>query len=127
MHARTRTASLTETLGIRVTEEERQALEQRAEEAHLSLSEWCRQALLGSIETSPDTRLILSELLGLRRMFLALQVDAVHGHEVTPERLRTVMDEAEKTKFEMADKRISALRDSGKKLPQPPPTGEAIQ
>ena len=127
MHARKRIASLTETLGIRVTEEERQTLEQRAEETHLSLSEWCRQALLGCIETSPDTRLILSELLGLRRMFLALQVEAVHGHAVTPERLRAVMDEAERTKFEMADKRISALRDRAKKLPQTPSTGEAIQ
>ena len=115
MHARTRTASLTETLGIRVTEDERQALEQRAELARLSLSEWCRQALLGSIESSPDTRLILSELLGLRRIFLALQVDFVQGKEVTPERLRAAMEEAEQTKFEMADKRISAFREGAKK------------
>lgn len=112
MHARTRTASLTETLGIRVTEEERQALEERAELAHLSLSEWCRQVLLASIETSPETRLLLSELLAFRRVFLALQVELVQGNQPTPERLRAAMEEAERTKFEMADKRIVKLRET---------------
>jgi predicted HicB family RNase H-like nuclease len=45
MHSRVRSASLTETLGIRVTEDERNTLQIRAEEAGISLSEWCRQLL----------------------------------------------------------------------------------
>lgn len=126
MHARTRTASLTETLGIRVTEDERRALEARADEAHLSLSEWCRQALLASVSTSPETRLVLSEVLALRRVFLALQVDLLQGRELTEERVRAAMEEADRTKFEMAEKRISAFRDQGRKAPAQP-NGEAVQ
>lgn len=126
MHARIRTASLTETLGIRVTEDERRALEARADEAHLSLSEWCRQALLASVSTSPETRLVLSEVLALRRVFLALQVDLLQGRELTEERIRAAMEEADRTKFEMAEKRISAFRDQGRKTPSQP-NGEAVQ
>jgi len=130
MHARTRAASLTETLGIRVTEDERRALEERAEEAHLSLSEWCRQALLGSVSTSPETRLVLSEVLALRRVFLALQVELLQGREVTEDRIRAAMEEADRTKFEMVEKRISAFRERGQKRPTHPttqPNGEAVQ
>jgi hypothetical protein len=126
MHARTRAASLTETLGIRVTEDERRALEERADEAHLSLSEWCRQALLASVSTSPETRLVLSEVLALRRVFLALQVDLLQGRELTEDRIRAAMEEADRTKFEMAEKRISAFRDRGQK-PKSQPNGEAVQ
>lgn len=127
MHSSTRPKTLIATVTAKHTVEEEQRIKERADAAGLTVSEWARQTHLEALSVSPETRLILSELLGLRRMFLALQVDAVHGHEVTPERLRTVMDEAEKTKFEMADKRISALRDRGKNLPQTTPSGEAVQ
>ena len=53
MHSRVRSASLTETLGIRVTKDERNTLEKRADEAGISLSEWCRQLLLTGLAVSP--------------------------------------------------------------------------
>ena len=110
MHSRVRSASLTATLGIRVTEQERSTLEQRAEEACLSLSEWCRQLLLAGIAISPETRLILSELLALRKVFLALKVDRIHGQELTESRIKEVVDQTEATKFAMAERRIYEFR-----------------
>lgn len=112
MHRSTRSKTLVATVTAKHTPEEEQRIKECAEAAGLTVSEWARQTHLKALSTAPETRLILSELLGLRRIFLALQVDFVQGKEVTPERLRAAMDEAERTKFEMADKRIAALRDS---------------
>jgi hypothetical protein len=110
MHSRVRSASLTETLGIRVTEDERDALEKRAEEAGISLSEWCRQLLLDGILVSTETRLILSEVLSVRKVFLALMLDLIQGQQPTESRIREVVDNAEATKFAMAENRIHVFR-----------------
>lgn len=110
MHSRVRSASLTETLGIRVTEGERTALEQRAEEAGISLSEWCRQVLLTGLAASPETRLILSEVLSIRRVFLALALDHAKGNKLTELRLDEVAKDAEIAKFALADNRIFSFR-----------------
>ena len=110
MHARVQSASLTETLGIRVTEDERKGFELRAEEAGLSLSEWCRQLLLTGLAASPETRLILSEVLSIRRMFLSLALDQAKGHRLTESRLDELAKHAEAAKFALADNRILTFR-----------------
>ena len=110
MHSRVRSASLTETLGIRVTEHERNTLEKRAEEAGISLSEWCRQLLLDGLAVSPETRLILSEVLAVRKVFLALMLDLIQGQKPNEPRIREVVDQAEATKFAMAESRIHKFR-----------------
>jgi hypothetical protein len=110
VHARIRSASLTETLGIRVTDDERNGMEERAQQAGLSLSEWCRQALLQALQVSPETRLILSELLAVRKVFLALDMDALRGQPASEEQIRRAVESAEATKFSMADNRIQAFR-----------------
>ena len=110
MHSRVRSASLTETLGIRVTKDERSTLEVRAEEAGISLSEWCRQLLLDGLAVSPETRLVLSEVLALRKVFLALMLDLIQGQKPTEPRVREVVEQAEATKFAMAENRIHTFR-----------------
>jgi hypothetical protein len=114
MHSRVRSASLTETLGIRVTEDERNTLEKRAAEAGISLNEWCRQLLLDGISVSTETRLILSEVLSVRKVFLALMLDQIQGQKPTESRVREVVDNAEATKFAMAESRIHAFRSSNR-------------
>jgi hypothetical protein len=123
MHRSTRSKSLVATVGAKHTPEELRDIQEAAKASGLTVSEWARQTHLKALSTPPETRLILSELLGLRRIFLALQVDFVQGREVTPERLRAAMEEAEQTKFEMADKRISAFRDGTKKSSAAAPGG----
>jgi hypothetical protein len=110
MHARTRAASLTETLGIRVTEDERKMLEIRAEEAGLSLSECCRQLLVSSLSVTAETRLLLSEVLAIRKVFLALLIDQIQGQKPTEQRIRQVVEQAEATKLAMTDSRIHSFR-----------------
>lgn len=126
MHRSTRLKTLTATVGAKHTPEELEQIQEAARASGLTISEWARQTHLKALGAGSDSRLILAELLGLRRMFLALQVDVVQGQELTPERLRAVMDEAERTKFEMADKRLSASRERNKTLVTTS-TGEAIQ
>jgi hypothetical protein len=123
MHRSTRSKTLVATVTAKHTPEEEQRIKECAEASGLTVSEWARQTHLKALSTAPETRLILSELLGLRRIFLALQVEFVEGREVTPERLRAAMEEAEQTKFEMADKRISAFRDGAKKTLAAAPGG----
>ena len=110
MHSRVRSASLTETLGIRVTEEERKTFELRAEENGLSLSEWCRQLLVSGLAVTPETRLILSELLAVRKVFLALLIDLAQGQKPTEQRIREAVENGEATKFAMTENRIHAFR-----------------
>jgi hypothetical protein len=85
-------------------------MEQRAQQAGLSLSEWCRQALLRALDVSPETRLLLSELLAIRKVFLALHVEALQGQPLNEQRVRQAVENAEATKHAMADSRIHAFR-----------------
>jgi hypothetical protein len=110
MHPRIRSGSLTKTLGIRVTEDERRSMEVCAGQMGLSLSEWCRRALLQALDISPETRLMLSELLGVRKVFLALCVDVLQGQSLSEQRVRQAVESAEATKYAMADNRIQAFR-----------------
>ena len=126
MHRSTRSKTLTATVTAKHTPDECNDIQKAAEASGLTVSEWARQTHLKALATGPDARLVLSEVLALRRVFLALQVDLLQGRELTEERIRAAMEEADRTKFEMAEKRISAFRDRGQK-PAAQPNGEAIQ
>jgi len=76
----------------------------------LTKSEWCGQAILWSLETGAETRLLLAEFLAIRKVFLALHVDVLQGHRPTEQRIREAIEQAEATKFAMADNRIQAFR-----------------
>jgi hypothetical protein len=126
MHRSTRSKTLTATVTAKHTPEECDDIQKAAEASGLTVSEWARQTHLSALATGPDARLVLSEILALRRVFLALQVDLTQGRELTEDRLKAAMEEADRTKFDMAEKRISAFRDRGQKL-KPQPNGEAVQ
>jgi hypothetical protein len=93
-----------------VTPEEEERIRERAAEVGLTKSEWCRQAILRSLETGAETRLLLAELLAIRKVFLALHVDVLQGQSLSEPRIRQVVEQAESTKFAMADNRIQAFR-----------------
>ena len=72
----------TKTLGTKVSEEEFAQLEAAASERGLTLSEWCRETLLGSVngqgEKSTDSgradQALMAELVALRAILLNLVV-----------------------------------------------------
>ncbi|MGH9622752.1 MAG: plasmid mobilization protein [Bryobacteraceae bacterium] len=113
MHSAKRQKTLTEYIGARLTPAEGGQVRERAEEAGLTKSEWCRQVVLEALETGPETRLLLAELMALRKIFLTLHKEAVEGGELSAQRVKTVVEDAEATKHAMADQRIHAFRKQG--------------
>jgi hypothetical protein len=110
MQARKRSRNLNSVVAIRLSEEQSARLSERAKQAGQSSSEWGRQTLVEALDASQETRLILSETLALRKIFLALHIDLLQGHAVTEQRVRAIVENAEATKFAMTESRILALR-----------------
>jgi hypothetical protein len=110
MHAAKQSKTLTASITAKLTPEEYMLIKQQAKESGLRPSEWSRQALASAVACGPEIRLILSELLALRKIFLALKVDRIHGQELTEPRIKEVVDQTEATKFAMAERRIYEFR-----------------
>lgn len=101
-HAKTLTASIT----AKLTPEEQSLIKQHAKQAGLRPSEWCRRALVSAAGCAAETRLILGELMALRKVFLTIHTEILQDHEPDAHRLKAIVDEAEATKYAMADQRI---------------------
>jgi hypothetical protein len=110
MYKATRSKVLTGTASAHVTREEEQRVRQRADEAGLTKSEWCRQVLLNALEAPQEVRLMLSELLALRVIVLRLHLDLIEGDQPTKERLKEILERADATKHALAEQRIQAFR-----------------
>lgn len=110
MHSSNRRKTLTGSATAKLTEAEETLVKQAAAASGLTKSEWCRQVLLQAINTCPETRLVLSELLALRVILLRLHLDLIDGQEPTKERLSELFNQADATKYSLADKRILAYR-----------------
>jgi hypothetical protein len=110
MHSSKRPRALTEYISARLTPEEGKRLRERAETAGLTKSEWCRQVILNSLDTLPDTQLLLSEFLALRTLVLALHTDTLQGNKLSEQRIAAAIQQAEAKKHAMADSRIQAFQ-----------------
>jgi hypothetical protein len=109
MHKGTRPKALIGTASAHVTREEEQRVRQRAAEAGLTKSEWCRRVLLQALEAPQETRLLLSELLALRMIVLRLYLDLIEGDQPTKERVKEILERADATKHALADQRIESF------------------
>ena len=109
MHSAKRVKTLTNYLSSRLTPEEERRVKEHADRSGLSKSEWCRQAILRSLDTPPDAQLVLAEIMSLRKIILALHLDSIHGEKLTEQRLRILVEQAETSKHTMADARIHAF------------------
>ena len=100
---------LTNALALRVTEDESQRISHSAAQAGLTVSEWGRQVVLEALDGPPWTRLLLGEFLALRSVVVDLHNDLLQGVQPSNERLKAILDVADKRKFEQADRRLTAL------------------
>jgi len=114
MHKRNRLKVLTATASAHLARDEEERVRERAAEAGLSKSEWCRQVILNALETSPETQLLLSEFLALRALVLALHMEALQGTKVTEQRIAAMIQQADAKKYAMAENRIRAFQANGK-------------
>lgn len=110
MHAGNRSKTLTGNVTARVTPEEQARLQERAEHAGLTLSEWARQVLLEAVGSSQETRLLLAELLALRMIVLRFNLDLIEGDQPTKERVKEILERADATKYALAEQRIQSIR-----------------
>lgn len=110
LHKSSRRKSLVRNATAHVTQEEEQRIHFSAEQAGVTKSEWCRQAILSCLEMPASTRVILAELMSLRKILLALKLEEIHSQTITEDRLRLVVEQAEVSKFAMADKRVLEFR-----------------
>jgi hypothetical protein len=109
VHTAKRIKTLSTFLSSRLTEEENFRLKECAVRAGLSKSEWCRQAVLRSLEITPDLRLILDEIMAIRRLLLSLELDRIEGHPMTKDRLSFLVSQADLVKVAMATRRVQEL------------------
>jgi hypothetical protein len=97
----------------KVTEEEYEKLEATARSQELTISDWCRNALLAAVNAdannpaalgppaSPEL-LLLAEILGIRMLLLNLIYPLGCGETLTAEKLQSVIAQADAKKVRAA-------------------------
>lgn len=109
MHGAKRLKTLTNYLSARLTPAEDKRIKERADKAGLTKSEWCRLIILNALEIDLGTRILLGEVLAVRKIVLALQIDLLQDREPTEERIRTVIEQADLSKASLVDQRVQAF------------------
>ena len=115
----------TKTLGTKVSEEEFAQLEAAASERGLTLSEWCREMLLASVngegEKSADLssasggtgqQALMAELVALRAILLNVLFKQANGQTLTAEEMQRLIDRADSDKLKKARERLEQASDS---------------
>lgn len=107
MHAAKRPRTLEATVTAKHTFEEEKRIKEAAERAALTVSEWCRQTHLQALEMPRGERILLEEIMALRRIILMFQKHTSEAIPLNEDRFRFVVEDAEAHKNEMAEKRIN--------------------
>ena len=110
----------TKTLGTKVSEEEFAQLEAAASERGLTLSEWCRETLLASVNSqeeksadSPKTgQALMAELVALRAILLNVLFKLANGEKLTAEEMQRLIDRADSDKLKKARERLAQAAES---------------
>ena len=106
----------TKTLGTKVSEEEFAQLEAAASERGLTLSEWCRETLLASVNgqeaKSADSggtgqQALMAELVALRAILLNVLFKLANGEKPTAEEMQRLIDRADSDKLSKARERLA--------------------
>jgi len=106
----------TKTVSTKVTDEEYAQLEAQAAERGVTVSEWCRETLLGQLKpttANPTEEILLGEVIALRTILLNLQYGLASGEPLSRERMQELIDHADAGKLERARERLQAQ--AGKK------------
>jgi hypothetical protein len=110
----------TKTLGTKVSEEEFAQLEAAASERGLTLSEWCREMLLASVngqeEKSADSgradQALMAEMVALRAILLNVLFKLANGEKPTAEEMQRLIDRADSDKLKKARERLAQAAES---------------
>lgn len=109
----------TKTLGTKVSEEEFAQLEAAASERGLTLSEWCREMLLASVNgqeeksaadlssASGTGQALMAELVALWAILLNVLFKLANGEKPTAEEMQRLIDRADSDKLKKARERLA--------------------
>ena len=106
------------TVGCKMTEAECERLVAVAERDALTLSEWCREALLQQAGVQKPRALeetVLAEIIALRTILLNAHYKLAHGEALTPEEMQRLIERADQDKLRKAQERLAAAATGGAK------------
>ena len=98
----------TERINLRVRTEDKKAFEEKARERNQDLSEWARETLLAAVRFESDQRLILAELMAVRKALFQVLTNMAEGKQLTFDSITAIVADADERKYVMADKRIAS-------------------
>jgi hypothetical protein len=81
-------------IGVRVTEEEYQALERNAWSVGQKVADWARDQLLQRMERAEEDRLtahVFTELVGLQMLLMGCFSPLLQGHRLSPEQYQEIV------------------------------------
>ena len=112
----------TKTLSTKVSDEEFTQLEAAVSKSGLTLSEWCREAILAGVngrepKSANDSAAtgqlaLLAELVALRAILLNVLFRQANGQTVTAEEMQGLIDRADSDKVRKARERLEQPLDS---------------
>jgi hypothetical protein len=109
----------TKTVGTKLSEAEYAQLEDAARKQGQTLSEWCRQTLLASVNQQPSnahpataSQAVMAELLALRTILLNVLYKQAQGENLTAEEMQRLIERADADKFKKAQTRMERATNS---------------
>lgn len=112
----------TKTLSTKVSNEEFTQLEAAASKSGLTISEWCREAILAGVNgqepksatdsAGPGQLALLAELVALRAILLNVLFRQANGQTLTAEEMQGLIDRADSDKVRKARERLEQPLDS---------------
>jgi hypothetical protein len=101
-------------VGARLTAAEHASLKRQAEATGQSLSEWCREVMLASVNGQPanENRLdagaeaLMAEVVAMRAILLNVLFKQANGERVTTEEMRQLIDRVDSEKARKARERL---------------------
>ena len=112
----------TKSVGTKVTEGEYAKLERAAQEGGKTVSEWCREVMLASVDgaTSKDppqqpgeAQAVMAEVVALRTILLNVLFKQANGESITAEQMQKLIDRADADKLKKATERLRQVKPTG--------------
>jgi hypothetical protein len=110
----------TKTLGTKVSEEEFAQLEALARQRRLTLSQWCRETLLASVNGETEnpaepkgiSHALMAEVVALRAILLNVLFKLANGQTLTAEEMQKLINRADSDKLKKAQERLARVEES---------------
>jgi mobilization protein NikA len=112
----------TKSIGTKVTQAEYATLERAAQERGKTLSEWCREIILASVDgpaskdqphLAGDGQAVMAEVVALRTILLNVLFKQANGESITAEQMQKLIERADADKVKKATERLRRATPTG--------------